>query len=135
MSTPDTVDATIGYLLATGTVTALTSTRIWPSETPGSEAANMPRASVVVRWAGSWPGQSEGALQMPAIDVVCYGATPKAARSVYLVVHAALRALKRKTYASALLHSARLTGGPVEGREPDTHWPMVWSSWTVLASE
>ena len=135
MSTPDTVDAMIGFLKGQTAVTALTGTRLWPSETPPSEAASMPRACVVVRWSGNWPGQSEGPLQMPSVDVVCYGATPKGARSVYLAVYEALRALKRQTYASALLHAARLSGGPFEGREPDTVWPMVWSSWTVLASE
>ena len=93
----------------------------------------MPRTAVVLVPAGGRAGNDTVSLQAPRVDATCYGETPKAAYDLYLAVCAALRALSRQTYAGALLSTAVQGSGPVSGRDPDTHWPFTWSSWTVFA--
>ena len=38
-------------------------------------------------------------------------------------------------HAGALLHAASPGSGPHADRDPDTRWPLVWSSWTVIAGD
>ncbi len=135
MSAPDTLDAVTAFLMADAGVAALAARRIWPGETPPAEAKDMPRQAVVVAWAGSYGQTSDVPLQQPRVDVTCYGATLQEARTLYLAVLAAFRGLARAVYADCLLHSAIQGGGPLMGRHPDTDWPYVWSSFSIIASE
>jgi len=132
---PDVVDAVQAYLAADSAVAAVVATRIWPAETPESESTSMPRACVVVRLAGGWPSINDAPIEHCDVDLTCYGSTPKEARTVYQAAHDAMRNMGREVAAGVKLYSARRAGGPFQGREPDTAWPMVWSSWAVLASE
>jgi hypothetical protein len=131
---PDPFDALADYLRHDAAVYELAAQRVFPRELPATEAASMPRAAIVLTPAGGLSGHDTVSLQAPRCDVTCYGETPKAAYTLYLTAFAALRALSRKTHANALLNSAVQGGGPLSGRDPDTHWPFVWSSWVVSAS-
>jgi hypothetical protein len=130
----DPFDALADYLRHDAGVTALAGQRVWPRELPADEAANMPRAAIVLVPQGGLWGHDTVSLQAPRCDVTCYAETPKAAYALYGAAFEALRALARKTHAGALLNSAVQGGGPIQGRDPDTRWPFVWSSWIISAS-
>lgn len=135
MSVPDPTAALVAYLRADTALYALVGARVYGAELPASEASHMPRAAVVVRDAGGMGARSEAPVWTPRVDVWCYGATPLEAKAVHLAVHAALRVLHRQVHAGALLHAASPGSGPHADRDPDTRWPLVWSSWTVIAGE
>jgi hypothetical protein len=131
MSSIDFADSLAGYLRAYPGVNALAGVRVYPAELPAEQADDQPRyAVVVVPMGGSGPASDERWL-MPKIDVTCYGATPKQARTLWLAVGAALQELRRAVWAGCLLHSAIPLAGPIQMRHPETHWPMVWGSWQV----
>lgn len=44
-------------------------------------------------------------------------------------------AIRRAVASSALLQSAGVAGGPFQIREPDTGWPYVVRSYTILTDE
>jgi len=50
-------------------------------------------------------------------------------------VYEALKGAAREEYSSALIHDAVQNGGPLQNRDPQTHWPYTWSSWRVLTGE
>jgi hypothetical protein len=132
--TPDPIDALVDYLRGCPDIRGLAIQRVYAREQPAVEAANMPRALIVLTPTGGASGNDTVSLQAPRVDVTCYGATPKAAYALYLAAWEALRDLSRKTCANTLLNSAVQGGGPLQGRDPDTHWPSCWSSWIVSAS-
>jgi hypothetical protein len=135
VAVPDVVAAVVAYLRADAAVLAIVGTRVFGEELPGSEAASMPRASVVVSATGGY-GQTDAVpLMKPRVDVRCYGATRAAAMTLHLAVYVALRALSRAVSATGLLHGAIEEGGPQSLRDQDTDWPLVWSSWIVLVGE
>lgn len=132
--TVDFADALVGYLRAAPGVNALASTRVYAAELPTVEAGDMARyAVVIVPTGGSGPASNIRELH-PKVDVTCYGATPKLARMMWLTVAQALQDLSRALYAGCLLHSAIPLAGPIQTRNPETHWPLVWGSWMVLVS-
>jgi len=125
----------VAYLVGDTNVYTATAGRVYGGELPKSQAGEMPRATVLCALSGGGGPASDAPELRVTCDVSCYGATPYAALELYLTVRAALRTLARDTGASALLHSAVETAGPLELREPDVRWPVVWSSWRVIASE
>ncbi len=135
MSIPNPLAGVVAFLVGTPEVYNATGGRVFGSELPKNQAGAMPQAAVVVRAAGGGGPASDVPYLALTVDATCYGATPYAALELYLVVKAALRDLRRDTMASALLHSAVEVAGPLDLRDPDTHWPFCWSSWRVLAGE
>lgn len=130
----DFADSLVAYLRAAPGVTALAGVRVYPAELPTTEAVSMPRyAVVVVPLGGGGPASDVHALT-PKIDITCYGATPKQARMLWLAVNAALRDLRRAVWAGCLLHSAVILAGPLQMRNPETHWPLAWGSWQMTVS-
>lgn len=135
MTVPDVIPAVIAYLKADSGVAALAGARVFGAEVPAREAQSMPRQALVVRYAGGMGVRDDVPIQTPRLDVWAYGATPGEASALYLAAHGALRTLARAVHAGALLHSAIQGGGPISGRDPDTHWPFVWGSWVITAGE
>jgi hypothetical protein len=135
MSIGNPLTALRAYLIADAGILTLASTRVYAGELPKTEADNMPRAALVARLAGgSGPASDVPALYV-TVDVTCYGATGLQATALYLAAREALRGLKRDQLVDNVLHSAVELSGPLELRDPDTHWPLTWSSWRVIASE
>ena len=134
MTTVDPLAALVAYLKADSAVAALASARVYGAELAPAEATSMPRHAVVCYATGGQP-EHYVKLQAPRVDVMCYGPTPYEAKRLYLTVYDALKGAEREEQTSALIHTALMNGGPLQNREPDTHWPFVWSSWTVTVSE
>lgn len=132
----DPIYGLVGYLAADAGVSALVGTRVFGGELPRSENGSMPRQAVVVQPAGGGimglAYQDYGDFR---VDVSCYGATPLDAWALYLAVHSALKSLRREVSHSALLHWARPSSKGLSGRDTDTDWPLVISSWQVFAAE
>ena len=134
----DPIGALVAYLKVDTAVATLASTRIYGAELPKSEIENAsnPRAIVVVKQAGG--GMLGLAYQQYGdirADVACYGSTPFNASALYGAVYDALKELRREVYASTLLHWAQSSARGTQGRDPDLDWPVVFSSWQVLAAE
>lgn len=135
----DTVGALVAILAADPNVAAAVHA-VYGDELPEAEAANMPRANVVVRYAGGGAlGGAEKRWSDGRIDVDTYGATPKEAGDVYRLVRTALAGIDRVTKTvdgvDVLVHWAQESQRAFTGREPDTHWPTCLGSWQVLAGE
>jgi len=135
MSIPNPLTAVRSHLLNDADVLTLAGVRVYAGELPKTEASAMPRQAVVVTLAGGAGPASDVPIMQIVIDVTCYGATGLQATSLYLATRAALRTLRRDLAADSLLHSAVELSGPMELRDPDTDWPLTWSSWRVIASE
>jgi len=135
MSIPNPLTALRSYLLSDPGALGLASTRIYAGELPKSEADNMPRYAVVATLAGGSGPASDVPIMYVTVDVSCYGATGLQATTLYLAVREALRTMRRDMLSDSLLHSAVELTGPLELRDPDTHWPFTWSSWRVVAGE
>lgn len=132
----DPLAALVAYLRADALVAALAGARVYGGELPGSETVDMPQAAVVLTPAGGYADRfAYMELGEPRIDVRCYDSTPYLAHRLYRTVHGALKHMTRNVQGSTMLHCATLESS-VEGlRDPDTEWPLAFSSWIVLASE
>ena len=131
----DHVTAVVEYLKADGDIVALVGTRVFGIELPETETDNMPRKAIVVKQSGG--DGSRGYLEhsTPRMDVFCYGETPYQARTVRREVYDVLKQLIRTVTDSTLIHSISPEGGPLDLRDPDTQWPVVFESYQVFAAE
>lgn len=122
------------YLKADSDLAALVGARVFGGELDRRENPSMPRACVVVQPSGGgFLGLENQVYGDGRVDVDCYGATAWQAWQVYLAAEAALMSLEREVYASVLLHWAKPSSRGSQGRTPDLDWPIVLSSWQVLA--
>ena len=135
MSIANPLTAVRSHLLNDADLRMLAGVRVYSGELPKTEASNMPRQAVVVTLAGGGGPASDVPIMQVVVDVTCYGASGLQATSLYLAVRSALRTLRREMLSDSLLHSAVEVSGPLELRDPDTHWPFTWSSWRVVAGE
>lgn len=132
----DPLSALIAYLKADSALTALVGARVFGAELDRRENASMPRACVVVSPAGGgFIGLENQVYADSRVDVDCYGATPYAAWQVYLAAEEAMETLEREVYTDVLLHWAKPSARGSNGRTPDADWPIVLSSWQVLAGK
>ena len=131
----DHVTAVQEYLKADSDITALVGTRVFGIELPESETDNMPRKAIVIKQSGG--DGSRGYLEHSAnrMDVFCYGETPYEARKVRREVYDVLKQLDRTVINSTLVHWVNPSGGPLDLRDPDTQWPVVFESFQVFAAE
>ncbi len=135
---PDPVAAIVAFLQADTALTALVSTRVFGAELPRDEVSSMPRKCVLVRRSGigaSAGNRSRIAFSRPRMDVFSHGETPKQAALVDLAAYEALKQMEPNTRGVCRLHDATLVGGPIDLREQDTKWPLVFRSYLVAAAE
>lgn len=133
---PDPILALMAQLTDDSDVVSLAGTRIY-GEMPESDAALMPRPSLVIRHAGSSNSFGNGWCEYGDLrfDVVAYGDTTYTAGALWRAVHRCLKGMAREVREGTLLHWARPAGGPTSLYDPDTQWPFVLSTWQVLLSE
>lgn len=127
--------ALAGYLREDSSLEAILAERIFAQTLPGSEADAMPRPAAVLRSAGGPGSPRHAPLLYVRLDAVSYGRTFLEADSVGWTLWSALNAVNRVTTGGTILHGLVSTGGPVAVRDPDTEWPQVVSSWTLMAAE
>lgn len=134
---PDLIGALVTALKADSGVAAVVGTRVFGGHLPDSETSSMPRACVVIQYAGSPNIYGSGAQEYgdKRVDVRSYGATPFEANRLWRTVHPALKTLTREVHSQTLVHWVKPVGGPNDLREPDTDYPFVLSTWWVLMSE
>lgn len=136
MAPPDPIAGLVAYLKADAGVAATVGTAVYGTRLPaGVASGTTPPSAVVVAAAGGLGEGGDAPLMRPRVDVRCYGTTAAGAMAAWAAAFAALRALKRRSHASALLHAAVQEGGPLSLFDPDTDWPFVVSSWLVLVGE
>jgi len=95
----------------------------------------MPRKAIVVKQSGGLGSRSYMQHSSPRIDIFCYGETPYQARTVRRQVYEVLQQLIRTVTNSTLIHSISPEGGPLDLRDPDTSWPVVFESYQVFAAD
>ena len=129
----DPVGALRAILLAEADIGVL-GVDVFGGELPGDEAAEMPRAAIVLRASGgvSLTGGSYAEHDTTRIDLFAYGATPGAAADLCAIAALALRRVERRVSAGTLVHWIRPAGGYSSGREPVTEWPRAFQSFQVF---
>jgi hypothetical protein len=131
----------ISYLKDDAEVAALVGTRVFGFEIPGSEADDMPRATVLINDAGlgnqdgSW-----GATGNTLKDVRCYADSPYESARLFDLVRSKLKQLTRTEVTptgikAILLYSAIQVTGRFTTREPDTEWPVSFGTFNIMVSE
>jgi hypothetical protein len=144
---PEPLAALQSILSADATISSIVSDRVWLDEVPDPQVSMMPRSSIVLALSGG-PNKYEGGymeLSSERVDVFCYGTTATTARALYRAAFNVLHFLTRTTVDDCLVHTAQKDGGPIWMRtdsvvfpgqvpDPTEHWPLIHSSWMVLAS-
>jgi len=131
----DSIDALVTWLRLDGDLAALVNGRVYGGPVPQFENANMPRPLVTVNPAGGgFLGRSQDYGDR-RVDVDCYGQTRPESWAVYLAAAGALKHLQRVVSDGVLLHWANEAARGTSGVEPDTDWPVTYSSWQLLASD
>lgn len=131
MTIPDPIADIRALLAADVGVSALVGTRVFHSELPESQSANMPRQAVVVAQAGG-PGRPK-TLKTRSIrlDTICYGATLYESLQLHHVVREALETLART---SGSVKSVETVTDGLNGRDPVKQWPVCFASYRVLTT-
>ncbi len=131
----DHVTAVQEYLKADVDIVALVGTRVFGIELPELESNFMPRKAIVIKQSGGLGSGGYLEHSSSRMDVFCYGETPYQARTVRREVYNVLKQLIRTVVDSTLIHSISPEGGPLDLRDPDTQWPVVFESYQVYAAE
>jgi len=119
-------------LLANASVVALVSDRAYVAELPQSEAANMPRSSVVIRLTGGIV-QSHFLPYLPQrLDVIAYGSTFGEADDLDRAIAQDLHMLDGATYDGVAIRGVDV-GGSYTARDPTFGWPYQWRTYDVHA--
>lgn len=129
------LDAMVTHLKTVSAITDLTSTRIFGGELPDEEVDDMPRAVVVLRYAGGFDVFRTHREQEPRLNIFSYGDGYKQADQVDRAVADALIVILRLTVGSTLIYSVGYSGGPQQLKEPDTGWRYSVRSAIVKAGE
>ena len=135
MATPDIHAAIVKIIDDNAAVTTLVGTKVFGLELPNSEAQSMPQNAVVVQPAGGVGLYNNLPLADPRVAIRSYGSTPAQALLVHNAVYDALKAIESDLKLTVWIHAAMQAGGPMFLREPNVDWPLVLSSWTVIADE
>lgn len=133
----DLLAALVAHLRAQPVVSSIVGARVFGMELPEAEARHMPRHALVLQPSGgAVPGYAQSlALDSARIDIYSYGPTPFEAMRLRRATRAAMREVTRVRVGTTLLHWALPAGGYAQERDAKTRWPLVWESFTVLASE
>jgi len=136
MANVDPITSLADWLKVQTTVAAvLAADRVYRGELPDGTYTYMPRSAVILAAAGGPADMGLMNLGRQRVDVRVYGTKLVTARATFNIVHQALKNLSRVVFSGALLHSLVLEGGPIETREPQTSWPVVFASYLLLYAE
>jgi hypothetical protein len=133
------------YLLAQADVDSLCEGRVFVLALPAEQISRigvgnkqetlMPRKCVVVAAAGGDDNPGLLPIGRARIQVVCYAESDFEAARMERPVAEALKTLNRETIDGVLLHNATVSGGPSQGRDPETFWPAMLRTAVVRYDE
>lgn len=116
-------------------VMTLTGGKIYGEKIAREEVGNMPIKTIAVKSAGGFERNQTATTISRRFDIICYGDTDYEAGVLERAVYDALKAVERKSISGMLVHSATVSGGPVPYNDPDTGWPAMVRTTSVLADE
>ena len=131
MSIPDPIADVRQVLLDDAAVTDLVGDRVYHSELPETESANMPEQAVVLALAGG-PGRPKN-MQMRhlRLDTLCYGATLYESQQLHAAVREALETIDRRSDSAISVETA---SDGQNGRDPLKQWPVCLASYRLLST-
>lgn len=138
---PDVIAAIVAFLLSKPSVTAVVGDRVYGAEAPRDlpgDGSGMPVRCVVVQASpGGYAGYRRSYIKAghSRIDLRCYGPDPRGAMEVYRAIHPVLKQAGRFVQDGTLINSINQEIGASALREPDTLWPLVFTSYDVFAAE
>ena len=131
MTIPDPIAELRTLLLADTAVAALVGTRVFHSELPESESANMPRQAVVLALAGG-PGRHKTLkVRGLRLDTICYGATLYESYELHQAVREALETFPPP---SGAVKSAEVVSDGQNARDPLKQWPVCFASYRLVTT-
>ncbi|MCZ7538240.1 MAG: hypothetical protein M5T61_21420 [Acidimicrobiia bacterium] len=132
----DPIDALVSWLRLDSDLVALVGGRVYGGQVPQFENASMPRPLVTVNPAGGgFLGRSQDYGDR-RIDVDCYGQTRPESWAVYLASRGRASSISNASSPTGCSwHWANEASRGTSGVEPDTDWPVTYSSWQLLASD
>lgn len=145
---PDRINAIKQLLVADADVAAVVAGRVFAHELPDPIVSRMPMAVIVISAGGGPNTYSRGTQQISdqRLDIAHYHRTPDGAYSLEDITFQLLNQMLRTTVGDTVIHWARRSAGPIDGRfpsipwpgmapDPSAHWPRVISSYQVLAAD
>ena len=126
------IDAAVDVLRADLTIA---DGRIFGTELPKSEAAQMPRQAVVVSPAGGPEDVTVQQMTTDRLDFICFGATVTDAHQVSVAVHRRLKFFGGGMFASRKVHNFTRSSGRSFFRDPDTDWPVYVETWLIRVAD
>jgi len=132
------IDVLIGVmdiLKADATITNLIGEKVFGEEIPRDEIVNLPSKMIAVVSAGGVEKNQTSSTISARFDIWCYGETKYEARLLSRAAYDALKTVERVTIDGMLIHSVALSGGPHPYRDPDTGWPAMIRSVSVIADD
>lgn len=127
------LDAAVAVLRASNPVIA--GGRIFGTELPKAEAAQMPRQAVVVRRAGGPEDVSFQQIITDRLDFICFGGTVTDAERLSVDVHRRLKFFNGGTFAGRKVHNFTRSSGRAFFRDPDTDWPVSVETWLIRVAD
>lgn len=131
----DVVLGMIEILKADSDIIDLISDRVYGEFLPRKEIENMPRGNVVFVSNGGDEENKTDTIFKKRLDVWSYGNTIYAASVLDRIVCEIIKNIQRKTIRNMLIHSAALAGGPTRYIDPDTGYPAMIRSITIVADQ
>lgn len=132
---PDYIAGIIALMKDNGDIKDLVGTDVYGMELPRAEVNNMAQKLIVVSSVGGDPVYHHMKLTWNIVEVRCYGETYYEAWRLHNAAHAFFKGLNRVTYDTLLLHTAIPVNGPITLQDPKFEWPVVLSTWRLLAAE
>jgi len=131
----DVIEALIEILRGDADLEAATDGRIFGGFVGLKRQAELPGPTIQIQYSGGSPLGGYARLQRPRVDITFYGRTPQEADWLRRAAHPVLKDLQRRTAKGVLIHGIEDAGGYAQGREQDTNWPYIFTTWNVLANE
>ena len=133
---PNPITALVAFLKADSDVASEVAAKVFGAELPQSENVNMPQKCIVVAGSGGPDnGRSRMRFNKIRIDIKGYGTTLENSWDVFNAAQQALKQMTRTKQGTALLYDADVAGGPVQLRDNDLDWPLVFGSFNVSIAE
>lgn len=132
----DIVAALVAVLTADPATAEMAGGHVYGVELPKAAVEAMPLNALVVQPSGGTPltAESDAALETQRVDILAYAATPALANELRRRAIAALKKVKRKTFAGVLIHWVNSAGGFSSAREREGLWPQSFQSLQTLYS-